>query len=454
MRAAAILRPLPLAFLIFPFSFALQVLYQNERFGLIPYGLLFMSIGVFLFKAPFERNILWGSTGIRYLDIFVGLFLLSSTTHVVFGIALGGYASTEGARLFLIYVVGGWIYCYFSRYAEETEIRAVMVAITIASIVVGLHWVYETYTKMILLEVSEFQKLSISYTKMRQGDGVDDLNLAGVGTQYRAYGLVENHTTTGATVAIGAFAILALFPYLSLNRRLLLLSAFLIVLSIGQATTAWISYVFLMPLLLALAEDDVKARTILAKIALYTVLGFVAILIPVLSLEEPRNLFLSIVDLFSLQFSFIFNFDSSGETLSWFWLYVDHAIKLADFFSMKPFVMLIGEGPVGYGEVFYGRGGDVAVLEFIAAYGIPMTILFFASCMGALMHVAKSRKCATLNRNETMYLVFGFAVLAFLLLSLAHYDTLFKKSVIVCFYLALGLIRRYGYGHSVEGSAP
>jgi hypothetical protein len=39
--------------------------------------------------------------------------------------------------------------------------------------------------------------------------------------------------------------------------------------------------------------------------------------------------------------------------------------------------------------------------------------------------------------------MFGAAVVTLLVLSLVHYDVLFKKSLLVCFYLGLGLIRRH-----------
>jgi hypothetical protein len=153
---------------------------------------------------------------------------------------------------------------------------------------------------------------------------------------------------------------------------------------------------------------------------------------------------------FSTNVSTVFNIDPSGDTVSWYWVYVNNILGYFDFIGQAPFAMLIGEGPIGYGEVLYERGGDVGLLEFIAAYGIPMAIVFFIFCVGAMVRAAKSLKYGGLDENEKMYLVFSFAVLAFILLAFAHYDIFFEKSIIAFFYLALGLVRRYGYGQRMH----
>ena len=98
-----------------------------------------------------------------------------------------------------------------------------------------------------------------------------------------------------------------------------------------------------------------------------------------------------------------------------------------------------------------GRGGDYALIELFAAYGVPMGIVFLVSCAAAVVRGANSTNYRLLGRDQQLALFFGFAVSAFLLLSLLHYNTLFRKSILVCFYFALGLIRRHGYGPEYGG---
>src|SRR3990172_3062654 len=145
MKLTAVLSPVPLAFLIFPFAFALQVLNQDERYGLIPYVALAIGALAFLQKTRIRRNVWYASQGIRGPDLFVCAFLLLTTIHIGIGILLGGYTIVEGVRFFLVYVLSGYVYFYASRYARDAEIKGVMLAIAIAAVFVAMNWVYETY---------------------------------------------------------------------------------------------------------------------------------------------------------------------------------------------------------------------------------------------------------------------------------------------------------------------
>lgn len=451
MNLLSIIRSIPLAFLVFPFAFAIQVLAQNEYLGLIPYGLLIISaVGIFL-KSAYSKKIRWGVQGVRNLDFFCNFFLVFTSIHIAMGILLGGYTLVEAGRLLLIYVGSGWIYFYISRYAREAEIRTVMLVIAIAAIIIGLDWVYETYTKMILHEISEFQRLAYEYSKIRNNFSDEEMNTSALGTQYRAHGLLGGYPYTGSIVAIGAFAMLALFPYATRYQKNLLLGAFFLVLSIGLATTVWIAYVLICPFLLGLSEKKTgEIRRILARIIVYISFGLPILIVVLMSMEAIRPILQNTFDLLSLQFASIINFDATSGELSWFWLYFDNLRSYSDFLMDNPFAVLVGEGIIGYGDVTYARGGDVALLEFAAAYGIPTVILFFATCISASMRAVRSLKNGMLNETQKTYLLFSFATLVFLILSLSHYNILFNKAIIVFFYLALGLIRRYGYNNQLS----
>ena len=71
----------------------------------------------------------------------------------------------------------------------------------------------------------------------RQNATVEEAAQTQIGTQYRAYGLVENYTITGSTVVIGAFAAFAWLWPRTRTRKILLISLFLGILLVGLATT-------------------------------------------------------------------------------------------------------------------------------------------------------------------------------------------------------------------------
>jgi hypothetical protein len=455
MNPTQILQPVPLAFLVFPFTFAMQVMAQSELVGVIPYVLLTLSAGFVFIKAALAKKVRWGSHGTSGIDFFINFFLLFSAVHIAMGLLVGGEMPREGLRAFLVYVASAWVYFYVSRYAREKEIRAVMLAIAIAAVIVALHWIYATYTRTILEKVTDFQLIMHEYIKLRNNFTDDQVNTSVLGTQYRAYGLLDKHTTTGAIVAIGAFGTFALFPRISQNKKMLLLGGFWLALSIGLATTAWISYVLLLPAVLALSETRCgRAWKILIRFAIYLCIGTVALLVVFSSMPITRQILSNSLELLALQFSFLMNFDPMSDQVSWFWLYYNELSAYFQFAIQKPLALVFGEGIYGYGDVTYNRGGDLALLEFVAAYGIPTVLLFFSVVMAALVRSVKALKNPQLTDAQAMYLIFSFAVLVFLVLSLAHYNTLFNKAVIVFLYLALALIRRYGYRLPDGGNVP
>ena len=252
----SILRPTPLAFIAFFFSYALQVSTGNELFGLLPYILLVPSVAFYLLKTTSRVDCGRRAVSIANLDLFVSSFLALSTAHILAGILLGGYSLTDAARLLLIYVASSWVYFYASRSATESGIRSIMMAIAVATIVMSLQWVHETYNKMVKKEITQFQLLSYEYQKMRNKVTDEEMNPSALGTQYRAHGMGGSHPITGTLVAIGSFGALSLFPYGNRKRRIALLGLFFAVLMVGFATTAVISYALLFPLVLWLTGKD------------------------------------------------------------------------------------------------------------------------------------------------------------------------------------------------------
>jgi hypothetical protein len=437
MRIPAIISPVPLAFLLFPFTFAMQVLMQSAFIALIPYALFFVSMLFVAAKALSEKRINYGVRGFKNIDIIVAIFLLFNAVHIVFGVMLNGYSVAEAMRLFLIYVVSGWIYFYVSRWSKETEIKMVIMATAIAGIIVSAHWVDETIMKNIFFEISDYQRMVVSYLEMR-GANLEDAPLSIV-PQYVAYGLVSNHAATGATVAIGAFALMAICPNLKKKNRLTIAGLFLLVLIIGRAKLAMLSYLLLIPVMLSLLDQRIGAF----RAAMSTIKPIFIALITIVLLLVTTTFGHELLSVILRQGDSFATLVNLGETkFSWLALLLR---KIDDYWSVicdRPFMILFGQGLKGYGSIYFRTGGDFAFLDMIAKYGIPMSILILLVCIKSLLLSIKRLKSGLLPLFERHYLLFGFLVILFLLFSLAHYAILHQKSILVCFFLALGLIRR------------
>jgi hypothetical protein len=441
-RILGLLRPVPLAFLLFPFAFAAQVVTQDERVGVVPYLLLFLGGGWAGFRQllapPRPRR-----SRVSLLDLGVGLFVAFSALQIAVAFAMGAYSTGTAMRWFLINVGSAVVYYHVSRRSSRSEIRAILLAISVGAVVVGIHWVHETYTKMVLQQISRYQFMSAEYTKRRQSMIDNELNPSGFIIYYRAHGLVEKHTSTGATVAIGAFATVALFPAMRRRRLVLVLIAFLIVLSIGQATTAWLAFVFTVIVALYFNGDRRRALAQLRRAAFYVTGALAILLFGATTTDGSRALLAKIVETMQIQATNVVNLDTTFGRMSFVWLYLenmrDYGVSVLD----NPFRLLVGQGPEPADAGEYHRGGDVGWLEVLAAYGLPMFVLFFGVCLLTVWRAFRALRRKDLDATARAQLMFGAAVVTILIISLVHYDVLFRKSLHVCFYLGLGLIWRH-----------
>jgi hypothetical protein len=443
MKFWSMFRPTPLAFVAFFFSYALQVVTGNEALGLLPYLLLFPSFLIWFLRAVSHPQGRTRRLGIGSLDLFVSVFMAFATAHIVAGVLLGGYGVVEAVRLLLIYVVSGWVYFYISRAATDRGIRAIMAAIAVATVFLSIEWVHETYTKMVKKEVLEFQRQSYEYQKRRNNLTDEEMNPSALGAQYRAHGLGGSHPVTGTLVAIGSFTTLSLLPNSSRRMKVVLLGLSFAVLLIGFATTALVGYLIVLPIVLWLTSTETTLSDVVRRIFLYTAAAFV--LLPALSLttEAGRNLLRNTMTLIRIQFQYVLGL--SDDMSAFYPVYKNAFALYVEFLQAKPLSILIGEGPVGYGNATFGRGGDIGLLDLAAGFGIPFTIYFFAACTWAVVLGIRTVKYhrGQLDQSQILDIVFGCATVTFLLFSFVHYGVIFNKAVIVLFYLALGLISRY-----------
>ena len=433
---------MPLAFIAFFFSWTLQVLTGSGAFGVVPYVFLLVTMMGIFARAMFRKRVRWGVHGMNNLDFFVLLFVLLSSVHALLALAIGGYAFADVIRILLISVGSAWIYAYISRYSKESGIRAIMVIIAISTLIVSVEWIYETFSRLILHKVVDFQIKNADYLAMRKNTSIRAEQVS-VSKFLRSFGLFDSYTTTGPMVALGAFAAPVLFADSARATKIRVMALYFVVLLIGMATTALVSYILILPFLIAFMKEKWRISGILMRMAM-AFLAFIIIASIALFLFQENPFANFIISNASLQLRILTNLDDA-QGISWLQMYVRNLGWFYDFIAQKPIAVLFGEGVLNYGQVTYMRGSDVGLLEFVSAYGIPFSILFFTACLGAMRRAVKSLKRSELTSVQKMYMLFSFGSMAFLMLSFFHYDILFEKSVTAMFFLSLGLIRRYGY---------
>lgn len=432
----------PFAFAIFPFSFAMQVVSGTELLGIMPYlFLVFSALLVCLSSARFGRLSHRGMAGV--LDILVSTLILWSLAHALAGIVSGASSLQETARVILIYVASAWVYFYVVFRSGERDHQDILIATTLSTLVLGLHWCVETYSKFVLQRTSMYQILTHDYIMRRNAFNFEQVNSSVLNPEYRAYGLTDKHTTTGALVGLGGFTTIGWLSGRRLDWRLLAGFGFLAMLTVGMATLAWLSFMLLVPVAILLSERLVAPGRVVVRGLLYSLALGLVILALVAASGHAEDLLNKIVELFGVQLSFVLNVDGTSAQTSWWQIYSKETEAFGQYLAVNPWAAVFGEGYSGYGPVHFYRGGDVAAFEFLATYGFPLTLFFLVGVVGAMVSSAKVLMRQSASTRATGFLTLACVGLAFLLISLGHYNTFFNKSVYVYFFLFIGLARRY-----------
>lgn len=448
---------LPFFFFFVAFSWPLQVVFSSPVIALITYVPL-LALAITMAKRPkaYLENL-------SFFDYaFLGALSLV-VLHAIINLLLGNSEPSFQLKWILIFGTSALIYVHVSRRASINAIQFVIAAIIIAASALAIHWVWESYAKTVLRELSWYAIQSIKYVLVRNNYDMEQLNSSIASVEYRAYGLLDKHTTTSAYVASGIFALLSL----SFSRRLLFKNMIfvigLFILFIGLGTTTFLAYLMLGPLCMFLSAEPRK-RIAAAFSAVALVVGFF-FFVNFASASESGigklldHRFMTL----KIQLHFLTNF--SNETLetkfgpldtSFPKVYAQESTGFISFLSSHPRVALLGEGMGQNSREGFQRGGDLAVMEFFVTFGLPLSGVLMLAAFGLVGLAIRDllRPATAVLRPD--FLLFGCLVVLLLMISLGHYNTLFKKEIFPILIFALALLRRFSaplFSHSNSDTA-
>jgi hypothetical protein len=435
---------LPIFIGILPFAFPLQVVTGNPLLGGIPYAVLGLHFLLFAFLNHQKYQILqWQWTR---PDKAVLLLMGSFSAHLAYCLLLKEMPSGEMMRIFLVYICSGWLYIYISRFADEKEIRMILSAVVLASILMAGHWMYDTYIKTVLYDTNWYQLKMYEYFKLRNNFDDADVNtslLCGPQSECRAYGLLDKHTTTGAFIALGGLSALALMWKKSFMKKFLVFFLYFIILSVGGATTAWIGFVISASLALLISERKHFIKNLVRLMIQLAAATLLLIWILPLSNYTRKICEQALITLHT-QFTYVVNINGTSAPVSFVHLYWNDIVNYIEYLKNYPVVAFVGEGFWGHAH-FYPRGGDLAVTEWLATLGIPVScyVLFTLICVVKKMLGTLFSSSSRAFSPSLWYISYSVTVLLFLGFTVAHYNTLSNKAIFVFFYLSLGLATRH-----------
>lgn len=432
--------------LLLALAFPMQVYTKNPYPSLLPYLLIVLIILTILLSPKKgisnEINLRQNSNINLMVVIYVFLLLLNTAWQVFFGVI----NFDEGISALVIYFLPIVFYWYFRRIASEQEIRAVLLAIVIASIIVGGYFVYDSYLKLALGQVSEYANEAFQYSVYRADRPMEEVNPMRVLYGSRSYGLLESHSVSGAWVVLGALAALALLPPNRKVFRRAIVLVFGTMLLLGLNFANIIAFSIIMFLFefngLSLLSGKVSARSIGSLVSFALI---VSLMVGGTVLMVGGDMSEFILRSLSMQIDLLLgtgdlNIGMVGIAIECIEGYLQHIFNF-------PLTLLLGDGFSSYG---LAKGGDIGYVESLAKFGLPF---FFAVVIG-LLGLIKSglRQIKAMNDrpptareglDPRRILQFAICVTLLVLITEGHYTVWAAKSILPIVFFVIALYGRY-----------
>jgi hypothetical protein len=375
------------------------------------------------------------------VGIYLFLLLLNTAWQTVFGF-INFY---QGISALVIYLLPVIFYWYFRWKASEREIRTVLMAMIIAGLIVGVYFVYDSYLKLALGQVSDYAKSAFEYSLNRVAANEEEANTARINLGSRSLGLLTSHSVSGAWVIIGTFATLALMPP---NRRIIrsaVIFVFGIMLLLGLNFTTIIAFFIIMFLfefggLSMLRDRPSKTIVNLVSLALIvTILVRVALWVagPVMS-EFIVQIFLYQKDL---------SLGTGANNQSMIGLVIETMEAYLQHIFNFPITLLLGDGFSSFGLM---KGGDIGFIESMAKFGLPFFLAIVFGFFGLIksglrqikaMRTVKAKGAVGLLHDRILQ--FAICTTLLVLITEAHYTVWADKSILPIVFFVIAIYGRY-----------
>lgn len=434
------------AILCLVFAFPLQVFAGSPLPSLLPYCLFTVIVVLSQVKTSPTLTIAHPTQRNRRINQMVCFYVIFLILHTVWHIVSASIDLAEAASILIVYLLPVSFYWYFRSLASEQEIRLVLFAVVVAGLVVGIYFAYDSYLKLALGEISDYANAAFQYSVERAPRTLGEPNDARVNLGSRSSGLLQSHTVSGAWVAIGAFATLALLPpdRRLLRRILQIVFGVLLILGLNfSSIIAFILVIMLMEFYQIAARYRRRplrqlGRLIAFSLSLLLTVGSVFWLADDLMSEN-------ILTIASIQKDILFSAEPGNKSM--FGLAVDTAISYLRYIERSPLTLIVGDG---FSSSGFEKGGDIGALETLAQFGL---LFYFAILIGVFGLIkAGLNKMKSLggrfakDRTEWQQSqIIQFAISITLLVAImdCHYSVWSAKSIMPILFFVLALFGRY-----------
>ena len=428
-----------LTILLLAFSFSIQVMTFSPLPALAPYVILACVFLLTIYHRPSSFKFRWSPHQRIIFWIIVYLVLLFFNTG--WQTVLSFINPYQGVSAILVFGLPVMFFIYFRSFATNQEFRAVFFAILLAGLISASFYVYDSYSMMVLGQVSEYNISVMDYIEMRSiSDGAQ--NIARITPFSRSHGLLEKHSVSAAWIVLGCFGALTLLPKSKPIKRMMIILIFSLILLTALNVTSIALFVFVV-LLMEYRSHSIlygvpSKRTINLILTIITGAVLVSSLYFLLPDSVGVPLAASILNIISYQVDLVGG-NLKHLEFSYFEKMIHRFISYPE--DVFPLGVLIGDGFSTFG---YSKGGDYGIVESLHRFGVPF---FFATLIGLLRLIRCALKQIYRKDQkqslEITYLWFAVCTTLYIVLADIHYSLWPMKSMLPIIFINLAIFDRY-----------
>lgn len=425
-------------------SFPVQVVFSSPLPALFPYiGITLIIFLTFLPPIGKYTGLFWQGANTR-MNLLVGVYLFLVIFQTGWQAVLGFISIEQGFSAIVIYVLPMVFFLYFTRVATDQEIRSVLLAMAWVGLVVGLYFVYDSYSMLVVGQLNDFSLRAYEYSQSRMN--TPDINPARISVGTRSHGILETHSVSAAWISLGCFAALTLVPRHQTWWRMTIVATYGLMLLIGLNFTGIVG--FALVIFLMEVGDIAWLRGRILKRSIKTMVIGSGLLILI-----SASLVWSISDrMFEvIQKTLAYQIDlARGATIlgrgedqgTYFGGLMSSLLSFPRNMLDFPLGLLIGDGfSNGFGVI--AKGGDYGIAETLHRFGLPFFIAIIAGLLRLIRHALKQMRISGASRSlQSCYLWFAVCITIYLLFTEIHYTVWNAKSILPIFFLALALYAR------------
>lgn len=430
-------------------SFPLQVTLGSPLPSLFPYFGVALIFLLSLFTSTGRQVRLFRWNIVNRINLILTLYLVLVFYHTTRQLAFGLIPVSEGVTIIFIFVAPLIFFIYFREIASEREIRAILFAIALAGLIIGFHFAYDSYLKLVLHETSDYAWKAMNYTLDRMGLTLQEAHTARV-SPGRSFGLLESHRVTAAWIALGGFAALTLTQKSKIWTRTGIIMVYGMLLLMGLYFTSIIGFAVVIILMEFRALEWLRGRLSRRNVTIAALTAIAFVSFALFFGAIVGEFFYSIEDILRSKVSFGTR-GTSGLELGYFDRFVEALASYPRIMGEFSLAFTLGDG-FSREAFLFRKGGDFGLADTLFRFGLPFFLTIVIGLTALVVRSIKQIGSRRIGRPmESRYLWFAVSVTIYLAFADIHYSVWPAKSVLPIFFLALAMYARYLRHRAVSG---